>query len=311
MGKLSLLSNNVGSTIYANIYLARPFSLRAIKNSLKNNVNCNFDITFSNGHTLPLCRRLDGDGKALKADIELRDGIECYIAEKNGDAIKHFEAAAAYGSVDAFNLVGVGYLSAIGGMEDGAKAVKWFEKAAKHGNLPAMANLAYCYETGKGVKKKDIYKAESYYLKIALQGDLGGVFGLAALYYRQSIYDSDIRQVAIALFGLADEYGYKKAEGALSYIDNIYDLAYEDDPYDEDDGYDYYSRTPGSPAFAAAAREAKTTGKSVTLSWDDAMEYDKKMELEYIPEYSTVDGIDETKRKEIINAVRRIISRKR
>lgn len=291
----SSFNHNVGSTI--NIDLSRSFSLRAIKDSFKYNKNCNFYITVSNGQTFPLGRRLDSDGKALRADIALLDGIESYIAGKYKDTVEYFQIAARNGSVDAYNLIGVCYCNAIGIIEDAAKAVNWFEKAAKRGNLPAMGNLAYCYENGKGVKK-DIYKTESYYIKIALQGDLGGVFGLASFYYRQA--DWEIRRVAIELFELAKEYGYQKAQSALEYIDLV-------DDYDEDD--DFHSSS--SLALALASIKANVTGKEVIVEWQDAMDFDKKLEHTFIPEYSVVGEISESNRKEIGKSVRRIINRKR
>lgn len=304
----TLVKNNNDATI--KIDIIRPFRLSRIRDLVivKKNTNCTIIIRCSNGHEFVLNRRLDDDARILRADVELRDGIDCYIAGKNREAIKHFEAAAVYGNLDAFNLVGECYLNAIGVIGDCSKAVKWFEKAAKHGNLPAMANLAYCYEKGNNGVKADIYKAESLYLKIAMQGDLGGVFGLAALYYRQSTWDKDIRSVAIKLFGLADEYDYQQAKSALDYIDYIDDLA---DDYDDDDDDNYAPRCPTSLAMKLAETKARITGKPVTVEWQDAMDFDKKVELAFIPEYSIVGEISESNRKEIIKSVRRILNRKR
>lgn len=209
-------NNNIDSTII--IDLTRSYTLSCIKNSFNNNTNCKMVFICSNGHKIELGGKLDRDNVSLSSDIELRDGLECYFVGKNNDAIKHFQAAERYGNVDALNLIGVCYIKAIGVEEDYSKAIVWFKKAAQRGNLPAMANLAYCYEEGKGGVKKDTKKVEKYYKMIALHGDLGGIFCLGSFYYRNGN-----RRKAIELLELAADQGYKAANAALEYIDMLDD----------------------------------------------------------------------------------------
>ena len=276
----SSFNNNIDTPIHVD--LTQLFSLLSIKNSFNNNVNSPIIVNCSNGHQLALNRRLSGDDRLLSSDIELRDGLESYGAGKDIDAIKHFQTSAALGNVDAMNLIGACYFNAIGIVEvDEEKAIRWFEKAAKRGNLPAMANLAYCYENGKGVKK-DLYKTEDYYMKIALQGDLGGVFCLASFYYRQK--DEDVKAVAIELFDLADDYGHTGAHVALDYIDYI-----EDESYNP---FALASVMGGSDDFAPSV-------------------INERLAEMFLPEDGDVGNKRQSNKKEIAKAVRQILNRRR
>jgi TPR repeat protein len=60
--------------------------------------------------------------------------------------------------------------------------VKWYRKAADHGNAIAQSNLGLCYYNGNGVTK-DYAEAVKWYRKAADQGNVEAQFNLGCLYY--------------------------------------------------------------------------------------------------------------------------------
>ena len=61
------------------------------------------------------------------------------------------------------------YDNGTGVKQDYAEAVKWYRKAAEHGNRPAQSNMGLMYENGRGVEK-DPVQAVQWYRKSAEQG---------------------------------------------------------------------------------------------------------------------------------------------
>ena len=57
----------------------------------------------------------------------------------------------------------------LGAEQDMKKAVEWYKKAAKQGNMWAQHNLGYCYEYGEGIRKNH-KKAVEWFTKAAEQG---------------------------------------------------------------------------------------------------------------------------------------------
>lgn len=80
---------------------------------------------------------------------------------KEADAL--VEKAQA-GDADAQNTLGDWIYNGIYFNKDEAKAVKWWQQAAKHKNGKATASLAECYRTGTGVEKADSIGATKLYL---------------------------------------------------------------------------------------------------------------------------------------------------
>jgi len=55
--------------------------------------------------------------------------------------------------------------------QDHTEAVRWYRKAAEHGNVFAQNNLGVMYNKGDGVKQ-DYVEAVRWYLKAAEQGNI-------------------------------------------------------------------------------------------------------------------------------------------
>lgn len=65
--------------------------------------------------------------------------------------------------------VGICYVAGKGVEQDYALAYTWWRKAAEHGHIKAMVNLATCYEVGIGTIQ-DISEAYCWYGKAAELG---------------------------------------------------------------------------------------------------------------------------------------------
>ena len=77
---------------------------------------------------------------------------------------------------------GLNYFWGRGGVElDEAKAIPWFEKAAKQGHAEAQARLGFCYSVGRGVAEDDA-KAFQWYEKAAKQGHTEAQYHLGDFY---------------------------------------------------------------------------------------------------------------------------------
>jgi len=70
-------------------------------------------------------------------------------------AVKWWLKKAREGDVDAQYILAICYLSGFGGKISPAEAVKWFRKAAEQGHLNAQFELADHYRSGWGVKKDE------------------------------------------------------------------------------------------------------------------------------------------------------------
>ena len=66
--------------------------------------------------------------------------------------------------------VGICYAAGKGVQQDYAQAYTWWKKAAEHGHVKAMVNLATCYEMGAGTTR-DLIEAYNWYLEAAEHGD--------------------------------------------------------------------------------------------------------------------------------------------
>jgi len=72
------------------------------------------------------------------------------------------------------------YENGQGVSRDHVAAVKWYRKAAEHGNAQGQFNLGRMYERGRGVGK-NVAEAVKWYRKAAEQGNLGAKESLARL----------------------------------------------------------------------------------------------------------------------------------
>ena len=116
----------------------------------------------------------------------------------------------------AQNILGNCYLDGLGIEKSYDEAIKWFSKAAEHGNIKALNNIGYCYENGFGVEV-DLYQAFSFYKKSALMGNEIAFINIAKCYMKGLGTEPDTIK-AIAWFEKAAEIGYSLAQNNAGYL---------------------------------------------------------------------------------------------
>ncbi|MGY4427949.1 TPR repeat protein [Bradyrhizobium sp. F1.13.1] len=109
---------------------------------------------------------------------------------------KLIDDAVAAGDPYAMRLAAAGYVSGEFGAYDTVKAVDLLRKAADSGEVIAMAQLAYCIETGRGGLPRDTAKTVDYLRRAADAGFEGAQLTLARwfrdrYFYRESEDESE------------------------------------------------------------------------------------------------------------------------
>jgi len=85
-------------------------------------------------------------------------------------AVKYFHKAAKLGNVYAQYNLGLCYDTGIGVEQDYTEAAKWYHKSAEQGYTDAQNNFGLCYELGHGVEQ-DYDEAVKWYRKAVEQGN--------------------------------------------------------------------------------------------------------------------------------------------
>ncbi len=140
-----------------------------------------------------------GDGVPqdfTKAEMLLKKAVEIYTKRAdNGDAEAMVALAGMYS-------IGGEFAGGFGVSGDEAKAVAYYEKAAKLGNADGIDGLASCYEYGKGVPEdkaeaKKLYKkAAAIYMKAVANDDVAAMRKLAFMYeYGQGVESDNYKAV--------------------------------------------------------------------------------------------------------------------
>lgn len=106
-----------------------------------------------------------------------RDGVTQDYAK----AIKWYLKAAKQGNVDAQYSLGTCYKEGCGVIQDYIESVKWYGIAAKQGHVAAQYNLGVCYNFGLGVTK-DYAEAVKWYYKAAERGNDFAQYNLGLCY---------------------------------------------------------------------------------------------------------------------------------
>jgi TPR repeat protein/serine/threonine protein kinase/lipoprotein NlpI len=96
-------------------------------------------------------------------------------------ALNYYRQAAALGSLEAENQIGVIYMAGLGVPPDHAEAHKRFRKAAEHHFAGAQNHLGLCYMQGIGVTR-DYAKAMEWFQRAANQGSGNAFYHIGVLY---------------------------------------------------------------------------------------------------------------------------------
>ena len=120
---------------------------------------------------------------ANRGDSTAQDWLGAYH-QRTGDAARAlfwYEKSARQGNVTAQNNLGTLYASGIGTPKNLAQAVYWYRKAAEQGNATAQNNLGILYHEGQGVAQNDKLSAD-WLSKAANQGNAQAQYNLSELY---------------------------------------------------------------------------------------------------------------------------------
>jgi TPR repeat protein len=129
------------------------------------------------------------------------------VNKDKSEAVKWYRKAAEHGDVDAMCMLGEAYLDGDGVDEDKSETVKWFRKAAEHGNKDVMTSLGAAYWTGDGVDE-DKSEAVKCFRKTAEHGIAAAMHNLGIAYQYGNGVDED-QSEADKWYCKAAELGYK------------------------------------------------------------------------------------------------------
>lgn len=138
------------------------------------------------------------------------------VREDPGRAVEYYRRGAKLGDIYAqFNLA-VSYNTGIGVPMNYRAAVKWYRKAAEQGASFAQYSLATMYEDGYGVEK-NLQQAAYWYLKAAENGSVQAQNNLAWMYGKGLGVERDLI-TAYAWLDLAVAQGLDSARDRRRYV---------------------------------------------------------------------------------------------
>lgn len=113
------------------------------------------------------------------------DGVAAFESEHFEKAVAELTPLAQAGKIEAMTYLARAYDE---GLDDLAKALPWYEKAAGKGDPKAQNRLAQLYDDGQGVAQ-DTDKALDWYTKAAAQGNDDAQVALGE-HYRDDLSDN-------------------------------------------------------------------------------------------------------------------------
>ena len=120
---------------------------------------------------------------ANRGDATAQDWLGAYRQRTHdiARAVFWYEKAARQGNVTAQNNLGTLYAKGVGTPKNLSQAAYWYRKAAEQGNATAQNNLGILYHEGQGVAKNDKIAAD-WLSKAANQGNARAQYNLSELY---------------------------------------------------------------------------------------------------------------------------------
>ena len=136
------------------------------------------------------------------------------VPQNDAEGLRLLKLAAEKGHSDAQNALATRYITGNGVAADSSTATSYFKKAANQGHRVAAYNLATCYYNGDGVAQNYEYAA-SYYKQAADDGLPRAQVLLAELYESGEGVPQDIEQ-AMKYWRMAADSGDPDAQNALA-----------------------------------------------------------------------------------------------
>ncbi len=155
-------------------------------------------------------------GSAVAGEDPYERGLAAYNAGNYSLAHDLILPLAEHGHPAANNLLGMMYELGKGVSLDTARAVTYYRKGAKLGDVYAQFNLAASYNTGVGVPM-NYRSAVKWYRRAAEQGASFAQYSLATMYEDGSGVDRDFSQAAY-WYQQAAENGSMQAQNNLGWM---------------------------------------------------------------------------------------------
>jgi TPR repeat protein/uncharacterized caspase-like protein len=118
---------------------------------------------------------------SVSAKQALETGLEAFNRKDYAGAMRWYRKAADHGDALAQDRIGLLYDKGWGVGQDYAEAMRWYKKAGDQGNAQAQSNIGFLYRDGRGVGQ-DHAEAMRWYRKAADQGNAWGQYGVGSLY---------------------------------------------------------------------------------------------------------------------------------
>lgn len=155
--------------------------------------------------------------KEIPGEAEFKEGMHEYYKFNFAKALTHFHEAEKKEYPDVFNILARMYDSGEGVNLNYDKAIHYYEKGIKHGDLKANAGLGVLYLEGRGIKpdtaksKELFHKAYPAIQDKANQGDLYWITRLGTLYNFGYGVREDYKEAA-KWYAKASDKGYAFAQ---------------------------------------------------------------------------------------------------
>ena len=134
----------------------------------------------------------------------LEEAIQLYEKEEYQKAYQAFCELLDKSDGVAENYIGLMYDGGLYFPIDKEKALSYFERGAKQGNVKSLYNCGYMYEKGEGTQK-DEKKAFSYYLAASKQGDSDSTYIVGYDYLTGTGVEQDYQKALLYLSKAAEE----------------------------------------------------------------------------------------------------------
>lgn len=137
-------------------------------------------------------------------------------AQEYKQSFRIAETLAEEGYSPAQNLIAIYFEHGLGVTQDNKRAVDWYTKSAKQGNLRALYNLGITYYYGRIGIPKSPEKTVAYLLKAAERGHSRSQYWLGAIYETGTGAISPNEELSFKWYSKAAQQGLADAQFALS-----------------------------------------------------------------------------------------------
>jgi TPR repeat protein len=214
-----------------------------------------------------------GELDALQAMMEIKTWVEQAekyswgegVPQDYGEAVKWYRKAAEHGNAAAQYNLGVFYDQGKGVGQYFAEAVQWYRKAAEQGYASAQNNLGVCYYAGQGVPQ-DHTEAVKWYRKAAEQGHADAQRNLGYCYEHGKDVPQDQTE-AYAWYSKAASQGHADAQYDLG---RCYEFG-KGVPEDQDEAHKWYGKAASQGHADAQYNLDRAKYQNIVFAFSDLL----------------------------------------